>query len=346
MLPFAERVVWKDPTLQPAKLQSSWGYGLWLGRSQTSNAHLNGTRVGIDVARTIRRLPASDREDSNLVVAMRGTLVAGRPADAAAGDAPTVTRHAVQHREVLVVPASSGAPLQADSGEGDSASSNPVPNLPKPTVATAQPSSSAVESSHYPSGERVDISRPGVDVPVEVAQAVEPTTKSHAPVEEHDESLVPKRQRGRPATHCWPSPGSPEYTVGCPGCDGRSFRHLLKCQQKRVELGLTASRSVRDVRGDVVMEEASLPRPPAEPPTVLRISDETDTMTLAAVHPYGHEEPQEINRTEFESCVSNGFYFKEDTLEELPLDEVVEGVNRELDLMKSFPCVRQFRELR
>ena len=34
---------------------------------------------------------------------------------------------------------------------------------------------------------------------MEVAQAVEPTTKSHSPVEEHDESLVPKTQRGRPA---------------------------------------------------------------------------------------------------------------------------------------------------
>ena len=33
-----------------------------------------GTRVGIFVARTIRRLP-SEREDSNLVVAMRGTGV-------------------------------------------------------------------------------------------------------------------------------------------------------------------------------------------------------------------------------------------------------------------------------
>ena len=60
-------------------------------------------------------------------------------------------------------------------------------------------------------------------------------------------------------------------------------------------------------------------------------------MTLAAVHPYGHEEPLEISRTEFESFVRDGFYFEEDTLEELPLDEVVEGVNRELDLMKSFP---------
>ena len=181
---------------------------------------------------------------------------------------------------------------------------------------------------------------------MEVAQAVEPTTKSHAPVEEHDESLVAKRQRGRPATHFWPSPRSPEYTVGCPGCDGRSYRHLLKCRQKRVELGLTASSSSRDVRGDVVMEEAPPPPPPAEPPPVLRTSEETDAMTLAAVHPCGHEDHLEISQTEFESFVRDGFYFEEDTLEELPLGEVVEGVNRELDLMNSFQCIRQFRELR
>ena len=223
-------------------------HDLWLGRSQTSNAHLIGSRVGIVVACTIRRLPTSEREESSLGVAMRGTPVAGRPADAAADDAATVTRHEVERREVIVVPAISGAPLQAGNGEGVSAPSNPVKNLPKPTVARAQPSSAAVESRHHPSGERVDSSGPGGDVPVEVAQAVESTTKSHAQVEEHDESLVPKRQRGRPATHCWPSAGSPEYTVSCPGCDERSNRHLLKCQQKRVELGLTASSSLRVVR--------------------------------------------------------------------------------------------------
>ena len=54
-------------------------------------------------------------------------------------------------------------------------------------------------------------------------------------------------------------------------------------------------------------------------------------MTFAAEHPCG-----EISRTEFESFVKDGFYFEEDTLEELPLDEMVEGVNRELDMMKSF----------
>ena len=93
------------------------------------------------------------------------------------------------------------------------------------------------------------------------------------------------------------------------------------------------------------MEEAPPPPPPAEPPPVLRTSEEADAMTLAAVHSYGHEEPLEISRTEFQSFVRDGFYFEKDTLEELPL-EVVEGVNRELDLMKVFPCTRQFREPR
>ena len=83
--------------------------------------------------------------------------------------------------------------------------------------------------------------------------------------------------------------------------------------------------------------EVPPPPPPAEPPPVLKSSPETDAMMLAAIHPYGHEEPLEISRTEFESIVRNGFYFEEDTLEDFLTEEVVEGVNRELDLMKSFP---------
>ena len=86
-----------------------------------------------------------------LVVAMRGTPVAGRPAEVSAEDAPTVTRHAVERKEVIVVPAVSGVPLQVGSGEGVSTSPNPVPNLPKPRVARAQSSSAAVESSQRPS---------------------------------------------------------------------------------------------------------------------------------------------------------------------------------------------------
>ena len=84
------------------------------------------------------------------------------------------------------------------------------------------------------------------------------------------------------------------------------------------------------------MEEAPPLFPLAVPPPEWKNSSETDATVLAAVHPYGHEELVETSRTECESIVRDGFYLEEDTLEELPLDEVVEGVNRELDLMKSF----------
>ena len=40
-------------------------------------------------------------------------------------------------------------------------------------------------------------------------------------------------------------------------------------------------------------------------------------MTVAAVHPKSHENPLEI---------SHGFHFEENTLDKLPLGEVVEGV--------------------
>ena len=85
------------------------------------------------------------------------------------------------------------------------------------------------------------------------------------------------------------------------------------------------------------LEEVQPPLPHAEPPPLLKTSSKTDAMMLAAIHPYGHEEPLEITRTEFESIVRDVFYFEEDTLEDLPTEEVVEGVSCELDLMRSFP---------
>ena len=69
------------------------------------------------------------------------------------------------------------------------------------------------------------------------------------------------------------------------------------------------------------MEKARPLHPPAEPPPVLRTSEEADVMTLAAVDPYGHEEPLENSRTELESFVRDGFHLEEDTLEELLLDK-------------------------
>ena len=108
VLSCAERVMWEDPTLQPSKLRSSWECGLWLGRSQTSNAphrHESGHRCSSHVStpadmRT-RGVKSSGGHES--------TPVTGRPAGAAAGDVPTVTRHAVERKEVIMVLAISGA---------------------------------------------------------------------------------------------------------------------------------------------------------------------------------------------------------------------------------------------
>ena len=153
---------------------------------------------------------------------------------------------------------------------------------------------------------------------MEVALSAEPTTKSYSSVEEHDESLVPKRPRGRPATQCWPSLGSPGWTVGCPGCDGRSYRHLLTCQQKRVRLRFSAPTSSRDVLGDVVVGEVSIPMeevqpflPPTEPSPMFKTLSKTDAKMFAATH------PKRPCRTEFESIFRYGFHFEENTLEDL-----------------------------
>ena len=198
--------------LKPAKLKSSWGFSLWLARSQTSNAHFIGTRVGIVVARTIRRLLVSELEDSNLVVAMRSTPVARRQADAAAGDAPTVTRHAVEHREVTVVLGSSGALLQAGSGEGVSAPSNPVPNLP-------QPSSAAVESSHHPNGNELTV----LDLVVTCLwrwHKLWNRQRNHTLQWRSTMRVSFQRDREGDLRRT----GGSEYTVGCPGCDGTQLQ--------------------------------------------------------------------------------------------------------------------------
>ena len=80
------------------------------------------------------------------------------------------------------------------------------------------------------------------------------------------------------------------------------------------------------------------PMPMEEVPPVLPPDpwSETAAMMLVAVHPHGHEGPLEVSRTDTESTVTNGSCVEEDTREDLPTEEVAEGIHRELDLMKSF----------
>ena len=187
------------------------GYCLWLGRSQTSNVHFLGTRVGIVVARTIRHQPSTLRAEASLVVAM------GCPPVGWSQQLATHLQVLAHHCKWVAVKTS---PSHFDS------------HKPDQLVATAQSSSTASESSQHLSGGRAVDFGPGNVAP-----------------EKLDESLA-RRQRGRPADHtAGPSPGSPEYTVGC--CDGRSYKKLMKCHQKQDSLGFSASSSSRDVLGDV-----------------------------------------------------------------------------------------------
>ena len=94
--------------------------------------------MGIVAARTIRRLPTTEREES--IVAVRGTK--------RQLEMPPVTKHIVERRKMFVVPAISGAPLQVGSGESVSAPRNTVPNLPEPFVVRAQASLAAVKAAN------------------------------------------------------------------------------------------------------------------------------------------------------------------------------------------------------
>ena len=76
--------------------------------------------------------------------------------------------------------------------------------------------------------------------------------------------------------------------------------------------------------------------PVLEPPPVVDDAGMGATM-LAAVHPYGHEEPQGVSRDGFEVTVRAASYVKEDALEVFPAEQMVEGMYRELDLMHGVP---------
>ena len=91
-------------------------------------------------------------------------------------------------------------------------------------------------------------------MPMEVAQSAEPTTKSHALVVEHDESLVPKRTT-RDALLA-----KSEIT--------RKHNWVSKLRQTKLQtlvdmptnhMGFSASSSYRDVVGAVVMGDVPTP---------------------------------------------------------------------------------------
>ena len=352
VLPFGERTMWKNPTLSPAKLSSSWGYGLWLGRTMASNAHIVGTRSGALLVRTVRRLPPSEREDGELVIAMRGTpMKAKAMTEGAAGSSSNSAARAQTWSWGAEAKALTASRTEEEQREDPQPEQSEEKAGPAPGPANAEPLK-------------------------KLARPREPD-QDHAAIEDHPQEAPVKRGRGRPPTRVWPKPGSPEYTPGCPGCDGRSYRHNAFCMRRRTETEVTSGSSAGPSSGaqaaaqcvdssssgagpsSAITEQASemevdnstaraggMERPASEVLVRQHADDWEDghDAMISAVHPFGHEEPEPVPQEIFEEQVREGAYMEEDTGEKLPVEEVVIGMRRERDLMDSFPVYQAVRE--
>ncbi|CAK0837226.1 unnamed protein product [Prorocentrum cordatum] len=113
VLPLGETVMWRHPGPIAAKSESAWGCGIYLGRSLEGDSHICGTRRGIVLSRSIRRLVESEGYDKQLLLAMKGI-----PSDTKAPNAstPVVDRPAVSLK--LPQPARLPRPADAAPGEG------------------------------------------------------------------------------------------------------------------------------------------------------------------------------------------------------------------------------------
>ena len=63
MVPFAEPVFYRRAGDTRTKFEPMWSCGIWLGRHDTSNEHLVGTKFGTIQARCIRRMPQQLRSE-------------------------------------------------------------------------------------------------------------------------------------------------------------------------------------------------------------------------------------------------------------------------------------------
>ena len=69
---FAEVVVWRHSFpedrrlrrgLRYQKADPAWGRGLWLGRASDTDEYLIGTQAGVELSRSLRRLPEAEQAD-------------------------------------------------------------------------------------------------------------------------------------------------------------------------------------------------------------------------------------------------------------------------------------------
>ena len=79
---FGEKVWYKELKAKSEKkhnMETDWKEGLWLGHARSSNEILIGTREGVIRAWAIRKKPASEQWDRDLIKNMKGTPAKPNP---------------------------------------------------------------------------------------------------------------------------------------------------------------------------------------------------------------------------------------------------------------------------
>ncbi|CAK0853235.1 unnamed protein product, partial [Prorocentrum cordatum] len=182
VLPLGETVMWRQPGPIAAKFESAWGYGIYLGRSLEDDSHICGTRRGIVVARSMRRLVESERYDKQLLLAMKGipsdtkapnasTPVADRPAldlnlpqparlPRPAGAAPEEGQASPQEGEGGFEEPQEGDPGGAEAAAGGDEAMDDVERAAAESAAAPEVGRAAVEEPESSAGKRASDEAP------------------------------------------------------------------------------------------------------------------------------------------------------------------------------------------
>ena len=102
------------------KSKTTWERGIFLGKTYESDTFLMGTPIGVHLARTVRRLPANDQADDELMATIQGT-----PWDRKIGQIGRPKREALPQ---AIVPPDAGA------GPAPTAEDKERPEVKDPTV--------------------------------------------------------------------------------------------------------------------------------------------------------------------------------------------------------------------
>ena len=326
LVPFGESVVWRMLGPIKHKLQENWGFGIWLGRDNLHDCHILGTRHGTTLARSIRRLPPSERYDKQLLLAMRG-----RPSNLQPSKEETAKEETEQAPEQQGAASSGLSQTTEERREAfrQQIAGDPDPGLP----ATTQ----AEEAAAPPKGAE------------EVPEQMEPPSK---------------RPRGRPPTRILPDSGSSDYTPGCAGCRGESYYHTTECWKRRgvlptyhdrelVKLARHIEKEDRedkkerqrqdeagrdvDMHQDKESQEAASrggepqgKRAKTSEDVVMNLYHNHEMSDCGMVVTVGEEKLQTADEENEQVC----YYWGEDTREWLEPSEVKAGIDRETGLMQ------------